>query len=242
MTLTTTLTILTRRPTGTLVVALAVGLAVGLVVRLAAPRATPRAARRREGFFPALIPLISLGITAAGVGAKVTGLDKKVQDKIWKKGDKYVPTYTGRVQDGAEWSCPNDTVETGNPDDGKACMNSQFHAPVWKAGPDGKWAHLCPNGTAPTKEDVWERKCEVGWTQRVLAGGKWACPEGTTDTGKTWDNSDWHEAHKQCKRSRAYTTRVSRDNKWVCPEGTKDTGRGWSSPSNQADQCKFTGP
>lgn len=226
------------------IVALLVVVVVGLGVRWY------RARRRREPFFP-LIPLLGLGLTAAGVGAKVTGVDQKVQQKIWGPGGPtgggqpaapaVKPTYVGRQFDGYDWSCPTGTVETGWEND-KACISSQFHPPAWKAGPDGKWAWLCPNGTVPTPEETWEKKCEVGWTSRVFSDGKWQCPEGTTDSGKTWDNAPYHEALKQCKRSQPYTFRINKDGKWVCPEGTKDTGLSWDSKEHQTKQCKWIGP
>lgn len=226
---------------------------VALAVATAVWRASPG---RGERFLP-LIPLLGLGLTAAGITAGVTGADKKIEERVWKTeagkkldekisggaGATYVPQFKGRVWDGADWSCPGGTVETGTADDAKAYMAGQWAPPVWKAGPGGKWDWLCPVGTVPTKDSQWEKKCEVGWTNRVLQNGKWSCPEGTQDSGKGWDNADWHEAQKQCKMTRAYTVRVlGSDGKWACPAGTKDTGRGWTSPSNGADQCKWTGP
>jgi hypothetical protein len=152
----------------------------------------------------------------------------------------FAPTYSGRVWDGLDWSCPDGTVDTGQ-EDARACVTSQFHPPVWKAGNDGAWGHNCPNGTTPTPEGQWEKKCEVGYTSRVLAGDKWECPAGTSDTGKDWGNSTWHEAQKQCKRSGAYTLRVQSGDAWVCPPATKDMGVSWGQPNGEK-QCKWVAP
>lgn len=197
--------------------------------------------QRREGFWGALI---GLGITGASVGLKASGADKKIADAIFKKGGpKVEPTYRGRYNDGIDWVCPDDTVETGM-DDSKACITSPYHPPVWKAGPDGKWAHLCPNGTTETAEKDWNKKCAVGWMTRVYSEDtkKWACPWGTTDSGRDWD-AGWHEGQKQCQRGKAYTTRLMTGGKWACPAGSKDTGKGWDAgKENGWKQCKWTGP
>lgn len=209
--------------------------------------------RRRELFWPALI---GIGLTGFGVGAKVTGLDKVIQDKLKldeKLGGKkpggdpastaapaFTPTYAGRVWDGVDWSCPDNTIETDNTDNAKACISSTHHNPVWKPVA-GTWGWNCPAGSVPTDDPTWEKKCEMGWTQRVQNSSAWACPGGTTDTGNTWDKNPGRDGAKQCKRSKAYTQRVSVDNKWVCPEGTKDTGRTWGQPG-EWNQCKWTGP
>lgn len=137
----------------------------------------------------------------------------------------YTPTFVARVRDGADWACPANTVDNGAADNAKACISSQFHPPVWRW--NGKeWGWGCQNGTTPTSQEIWEKKCEVGYTTRVMSGGTWQCPTGTTDTKKNWDNADWFEAHKQCKRSSPYTGKIT-DEKGaaVCPGGSKDTGR-----------------
>ncbi len=219
-------------------------LAVALVVAAAAVlrwwwRRCGRRKARSEPFLRAIVPLVGLGLTAAGVGANVTGYDKKLQQKI-SGGSKYKPTYVGRQQDGYDWSCPAGTVETGNAEDGKACMNSQYHPPVWRW--DGKqWAHSCPNGTVETGEGEWEKKCEVGWVHRVQNGDKWVCPDGTSDSGATWETSPWREAQKQCKRNQAYTQRIKKGDAWVCPPGSKDTGKTWGQDHGEK-QCKWYGP
>ena len=151
------------------------------------------------------------------------------------------PTYVGRQWDGADWSCPAGTVETGSKEDATACISSQFHPPVWKTVDGATWDWHCPNGTVPTGDARWERKCEVGWMSRQLLEGAWKCPSGTEDSGKTWDNSSWAEAQKQCRRTRPYTLRVNKDGTWVCPEGSTDTKRTWGD-ANEWDQCKWTGP
>lgn len=155
----------------------------------------------------------------------------------------YVPSFVGRVWDGADWSCPVGTVETGSADNSKACMSGQFAAPVWKQGGDGKWGHNCPAGTTPTPETQWEKKCEVGWMGRIMVNGAWKCPDGTADSGADWNKGlSWHDAQKQCKRSSAYTRRVQgTGGAWVCPPGTTDTKRTWGQP-NGGNQCKWTGP
>jgi hypothetical protein len=194
---------------------------------------------RKERFFPALIPLAGLGITAGMAALKLTGKEKDVTNKIMGGGGSkttYQPTYVGRQWDGSDWSCPYGTIETGM-DNSKACVNGGFHPPMWRW--NGKeWSHSCMNGTVPTTEGDWEKKCEAGWTQRVFGDGVWKCPEGTQDTGKNFDNTSWHDAHKQCKRGRAYTTRIQVGGKWVCPDFSKDTGRSWGQ-ANEWDQCKW---
>lgn len=193
---------------------------------------------KREPFLPLL------GLLAPLVAKPL--IDKVIAPKLSGGGGggaaqppAYVPTYVGRRWDGADWSCPDGTIETGM-DNTKACINGGFHPPVWRW--DGKqWSHSCMNGTVPTAEAQWEKKCEAGWTTRILADGKWQCPEGTQDTGKNFDNTTWHEAHKQCKRGRPYTTRIKgAGDKWVCPEFSKDTGLSWGAKSNEWDQCKWT--
>lgn len=57
------------------VVALGVGFGVFLVVWTCWLRC-------KEGFLP-LLPLATLGLTAAGVGAKVTGADKRIEEKVF---------------------------------------------------------------------------------------------------------------------------------------------------------------
>lgn len=206
-----------------------------------------RKKQKREQFF---LPLLGVGLTAAGVGIGATGLDKKITEKMpWGKtgggGGGAAPTYRGRYKDSATglWVCPDESVETGW-EDAKACITSQYHPPVWKAGSDGKWDHLCPNGTAPTAENDWNKKCEVGWTSRVYSEDikKWACPWGTWDSGKDWKDG-WHEGHKQCKRNKPYTTQILKDGKWQCPLNTKSTGKGWEiGKDNGWKQCQYTGP
>lgn len=191
--------------------------------------------RRLEGFLPLLFGAAGLGITAAGF----LGADKKAQNALFKKGEaKPAITYVGRAWDGADWSCPAGTVDTGNGDNTKACINSQYHPPVWRW--NGKeWSHSCQNGTVDTGEAMWEKKCEVGYTGRYYDEGqkRWQCYEGTDDTGANWDKG-WREGQKQCKRRRAYTVRINKGGKWVCPDFSKDTGRSWGKP-NEWDQCKW---
>lgn len=151
---------------------------------------------------------------------------------------KYVPTYSGRQWDGQDWSCPWWTVDTGL-EDARGCISSQFHSPLWRS--DGKdWAWSCPNGTVPTGSDEWDKKCEVGWMGRQFLDGKWQCPWGTEDSGKTWDNSSWADAQKQCRRMRPYTVRANINNSWQCPPGSKDTGKKWGD-KGEWDQCKWIG-
>lgn len=193
---------------------------------------------RKERFFGALI---KAGIKVGTSGVKA-GADQAADQKA-STPTAVQPSYRGRYNDGIEWVCPDDTVETGG-EDAKGCITSPYHPPVWKAGPDGTWAHLCPNGTVPTPESDWNKKCEVGWTARVYSedAKKWACPWGTWDSGKDWGDG-WYEGQKQCKRSRPYTTRIMTGGKWTCPAGTKDTGKGWDlGKDNGWKQCKWMGP
>lgn len=200
--------------------------------------------RRREGFSLSKVFGTVKNAVVGGVEKVVDGGKKVVQggkNLIGKGGsDKYVPTYVGRQFDGRDWACPMWTVDTGL-EDARACISSQYHPPMWRAGEDGAWGWGCPNGTVPTDESTWEKKCEVGWMARQLIDGKWQCPWGTEDQGRTWDNSSWRDAQKQCRRSRPYTTRVKgAGGKWVCPAGSTDTGRTWGQPG-EWDQCKWNG-
>ena len=225
-----------KRTNQAVVLAVVAVVAVGVVVAVRWYAA--RRKQRRENL--PIIPLIGLGISAAGA----LGVANKVPLPWNKKGPAVEPAYRGRYNDGIEWVCPDDTVETGG-EDAKGCISSPYPPPVWKAGPDGVWAHLCPAGTAPTPETDWNKKCEVGWTSRVYSEDtkKWACPWGTWDSGKDWNKDTWHEAQKQCKRSKPYTTRILTNNKWTCPAGSKDTGKGWDLGKDQGwKQCKWTGP
>ena len=159
----------------------------------------------------------------------------------------YVPTFSGREFDKYDWSCPWWTVETGNPDNSKACYKRPYTSPAWKDVGGGKWDWGCPNGTTPTGDSQWEKRCLVGYMGKVYTDEGWKCPSGTTDTGKNWDNSQGYEGHKQCERGGPYTTRISINKKWVCPPGSKDTGLTWTSatrddPDRGYKQCKWTGP
>lgn len=204
--------------------------------------------RNREPFLGAILGVVRTVATSVGKNVAndyksqamgVVGMVTGKKPGGGQKAPAYQVTYTGRQFNGQEWSCPWWSVETGW-EDSKACITSQFHPPAWKwTGKDWGWA--CPNGTVPTSDPVWEKKCEVGWTARVNDGGTWKCPWGTEDSGKNWENSSWEEAHKQCRRSRPFTLRISKDGKWVCPDGTTDTKRGWGQ-QNEWDQCKWTGP
>lgn len=69
------------------------------------------------------------------------------------------------------------------------------------------------------------------YTYRVQAkDGKWVCPEGTVDTGRTWGDAD---GDKQCLMGCAvnpncqYTTRVFKNGAWRCPAGYVDSGLTW---------------
>lgn len=182
---------------------------------------------RREG-----LSLGGVGDFFKGVGQKVGAVGKNVVSTVKNVvKPKYQPTYVGRQWDGVDWSCPDGTVETGQ-EDAKGCITSQFHPPIWKPDGTGTWGHNCPTGTTPSTEAEWEKKCEIGHVGRVPTDAGWVCPPGTTDTGKNWDNSTWHEAQKQCQRSSAYTGRVMVNKKMTCPASTKDTG------SNDK-QCKW---
>lgn len=201
-------------------------------------------ARRREKF--SFSDIIKGTVNVSKAVAKVTVDAGKAVGKVvgigGGSGGGYKPTYRGRQWDGYDWSCPAGTFETGNVDDSKACITSQFHPPVWRW--DGKeWNHSCPNLTVPTDESVWEKKCEAGWVPRQQIEGVWQCPPDTDDSGKTWENSPWRDAQKQCKVRGPYTRRVPGNDKttWVCPAGTKDTGLTWTSPQNGGNQCKWIG-
>ncbi len=196
------------------VVAVVVAAAVAVAVLLR---------RRREKFsLGGLLNTITTGVVKAG---------QATVNFVVSKQKALAPQYVGRGWDGADWSCPQGTVETGL-ENARACIRSQFHP----ARPDGQ----CPIGTVPTGESNPGKKCEVGYAARIYLADKWVCPEGTDDTGNNWDKG-WREGQKQCRRRRAYTMRYSKDGKFVCPENTTDTGRSYSHPTNGADQCKWNG-
>jgi hypothetical protein len=151
---------------------------------------------------------------------------------------KYVPTFSGREWDGYDWTCPAGSVDTGR-ENSVACATGKYMSPLWRWN-GKKWDWSCPSGTVDTAESEWEKKCEVGWGERMNIDGKWQCPAGTWDSGATWENSDYHGALKQCKRGGPYTTRNWNGKTWACPPGTKDSGRQWGG-SNGANQCKWIG-
>lgn len=217
---------------------LLVGIAIAVTTYALAWRCTWK--KRRERFLPLVGIAASLGISAL---VKATGTDKKLEGAISNViggggSKKYQPTYSGRQWDGLDWSCPGGTVDTGL-EDARACITSQFHPPIWKPDATGKWDHNCPTGTTPSVEKEWEKKCEVGHVGRVPTDSGWVCPAGTTDTGKNWNNSSWHEAQKQCKISTPYTHRALLNKKWQCPAFTKDTGKSWGDGDHGGKQCKW---
>lgn len=234
--------------------AIAAAVLVAALVGLAVAHVNDTTRRRREPFLP-LIPLLGLGLTAAGVGARITGVDTKIQNALWNKGGggggttaatKFMPTYRGRQWDGFDWVCPTGTVETGAKEDAKACITSEWHNPVWRKDGKGTWGWNCPNGTVPNDDPQWEKKCVVGWTLRQQDGGVWKCPSGTTDSKKTWSNSSWLEAHKQCKRAGPYTLRINANPKvkpevWKCPAGSFNYEKNtWGSGKDlEFKQCKW---
>lgn len=203
----------------------AAGLALAALAALAI-------ARHHERFSLGGIKDKAVGIGNAAKQGAVKGVD------AGRDNFEYKPSYKGREWDGQDWSCPWWTVDTGMSND-KACISSQYHNPVWKWN-GTKWGWACPNNTVDTGEDDWEKKCEVGWTHRVLMDGRWQCPPGTEDSGRTWDNSSWRDAQKQCRVNRAFTLRMKNGAKYECPPNTKDTGRDWGQPG-EYNQCKFIG-
>jgi hypothetical protein len=220
-------------------VVLVVAVVVGFVCATWASRTSSR-----ETFLGGLFDKVKAGAgtvkNAAVKGGQAVAKGGKVAASPWiGTSNSTMPAYVGRQWDGRDWVCPWWTVDTGL-EDARACITSQFHNPLWRW--DGKaWAWSCPNGTVPTDEEQWEKKCEGGGMGRQLLEGKWQCPWGTEDSRRTWDNSSWREAQKQCRRIRPYTVRVrAADGKWVCPEGSTDTGVNWGS-KNEWDQCKWNG-
>lgn len=186
-------------------------------------------------------------------GFDLGGLFKKAKEGIaggvnkglQKMGDvladsreaQFNATYVGRVWDGADWSCPDNTVDTGL-DDARACLTSKFSGQQWRW--DGaQWGWSCPNGTTATGKSG-NQACEVGHMGRTLVNGAWVCPSGTTDTGANWGNADWAGAQKQCKRTGAFGGRMWNGTAWACPAWTTDTGRNWGQV-NGGNQCKFVG-
>lgn len=192
--------------------------------------------------------VVKTGLTIKeGAVAGYKSVTGQAQEQVQQQQPAYVATFSGREFDKYDWSCPWWTVESGNPDNSKACYKRPYTSPAWRDRGDGNWGWSCPNGTTPTGESEWEKQCAVGYTGKVSTDEGWKCPPGTNDTGKTWENSSWHEAHKQCERTGPYTTRISVNKKWVCPPGSKDTGLTWTSatqddPDRGFKQCKWTGP
>lgn len=203
------------------VIAMAVLAAVAVTIVVLVLSQARRRRQRRENFslgglLGTIGRTIRTGVLTAGAATIGFVTGKKILARV-------PATYVGRTWDGADWSCPQGTVETGLSDNSKACISSQFH----QARSDG----TCPIGTVPTGEKA---KCEVGYTGRFYDGTKWVCPEGTDDTGLSWDKG-WREGQKQCRRRRAYTMRITKDGRLQCPPNTTDTGR------TTSDQCKWNG-
>ena len=195
---------------------------------------------RREGFsFGNLFKKVTSGVSTGVNTVKNTAVGgfntaKGVVNNVVNK--PYAPTYVGRAWNGFEWECPTDTVDTGRSND-VACLASSHMHPLWRWN-GSSWGWSCPNGTAPTAEGEWNKRCEKGWIFRAAANGTYACPGGTWDSGATWSNSTWHGAHKQCKLSTMYTTRMWDGRKWSCPAGTTDTNRTWGMASPEK-QCRL---
>ena len=199
--------------------------------------------KREDGIFDKIGNFFgNVGKTAVAGAKQIAGATTQAYNA--PAAPAYVPTFSGRQWDKYDWSCPWWTVETGNPDNSKACYNQPFTSQTWRW--DGKqWGWSCPNGTTPNNDPQWEKKCIVGYMGRVYTDNGWICPGGTTDTGKNWGNSDWYSAQQQCQRGGPYTTRIMVNKKWVCPPGSKDTGLSWDSkdpndPDRGSKQCKWT--
>ena len=72
------------------------------------------------------------------------------------------------------------------------------------------------------------------YTRRVQESGKWVCPKGTVDTGRSWEDKDG-DGEKQCLVGCAvsphcqYTQRTQqgKNKEWKCPEGYVDSGLDW---------------
>lgn len=86
--------------------------------------------------------------------------------------------------------------------------------------------------------------CE--YTTRVQQGGAWVCPQGTVDTGRSWQDPD---GDKQCLVGCAvsphceYRGRVEAGkNGWKCPAGFVDSGLTWGVAygDRQCHKCPST--
>lgn len=205
-----------------------------------------RRRKNREGF-----SLSSIGNAfknfGQGVASSSVNLYKNVTGSSPPPPPPYVPTYVGRTYDGVEWACPVGTVDTGL-DNSRACVSvGAYTSPQWRTADGTNWGWGCPNGTVASDPGVvgsqWEKQCTAGWMGRIAVDGQWQCPEGTTDSGHSW-NDPYYTALQQCQRSGPYTVRIP-DGKggWVCPPGTKDTGISWSNPGTNGgwSQCFWTG-
>ena len=138
-------------------------------------------------------------------------------------------TYVVREQKDNEWVCPEGTIDTGR---SWGDENGQNQCAI---------TQQCVDILGPLPA-----KCT--YTTRIPMGDKWVCPEGTIDTGRSWEHVD---GDKQCQTSAcppsgkpvfkecSYSVRVQKDNKWACPEGTIDTGRSWEHENGQK-QCAQT--
>ncbi|AGE56989.1 hypothetical protein ATCVNEJV3_497L [Acanthocystis turfacea Chlorella virus NE-JV-3] len=134
--------------------------------------------------------------------------------------------YLLRIQKDDKWVCPEGSIDTGRSWEDE---NGQNQCAITPQCVDAL-------GPAPVK---------CSYTTRISSDGKWVCPDGMTDTGRSWEHVD---GDKQCQtpacppagapvlKECGYSVRVLKDNKWVCPDGTIDTGRGWEHEDGQK-QC-----
>ena len=85
-------------------------------------------------------------------------------------------------------------------------------------------------------------KCQQ--MMRLLVNGKYLCPTGFADTGRTWGDVD---GDIQCTKGKClalrpnkcdYTLRLNKNGQWACPTGYTDTGRNWDTTDPQK-QCQI---
>ncbi|AGE55673.1 hypothetical protein ATCVMN08101_531L [Acanthocystis turfacea Chlorella virus MN0810.1] len=96
---------------------------------------------------------------------------------------------------------------------------------------------------------VFFKKDECTYLVRVNKDGKWVCPDGTIDTGRSWEDENGQNqcaVTQQCVDALgpapakcSYSTRIASGDKWVCPDGMIDTGRSWEHVDGEK-QCQTT--
>ena len=181
----------------------------------------------------ALILVLVIGIS---ISMAFTETKPPEEELIWK----YKPGWAFRTWNGRTWECPQGSVDYMR--DENQCLTSEYGPRLWRPDDEGTWGWSCPNGTTPNDSNDGNKKCIVGHNKKMLIDGVWRCTDTETDTGHTWENSDWFTAQKQCKRTNSvFTHRMKIGGEWKCPPATTDTGFTWDNGGdNGGKQCQYT--